>query len=114
MKAIESYSFGKMVYDGRTYTSDLIIFPDRVFDNWWRLAGHHLHMEDLQDVLKEKPDVLIIGTGKMGVMKVPKALIEELKQKDIELYVEKTQEAVRIFNSADKTKKVVGAFHLTC
>lgn len=114
MKEIESYSFGKMVYDGRTYTSDLIIFPDRVFANWWRLEGHHVHMEDLKEVLEEKPDVLVIGTGKMGVMKVPEGLIEELKQKDIELVVEKTGEAVRIFNSADRTKKVVGAFHLTC
>jgi hypothetical protein len=114
MREIESYSFGKMVYDGRVYTADLIIFPGRVFSNWWRLAGHHLHMEDLVEVLAEKPDVLVIGTGKMGVMQVPGALREELKQKGIELVVEKTGEAVRVFNSADRTKKVVGAFHLTC
>ena len=83
-------------------------------ENWWRKEGHHLHIEDLKEVLEEKPDILIIGTGKMGVMKVPTALQEELRQKNIEVIVEKTGKAVDIFNAADKSKKVVGAFHLTC
>jgi len=33
---IESYSFGQMVIDGQEYTSDLIIFPDRINSSWWR------------------------------------------------------------------------------
>jgi hypothetical protein len=27
---IEAYEFGRIVYGGKTYTSDLIIYPDRV------------------------------------------------------------------------------------
>lgn len=111
---IEAYSFGKMVYGGNVYTSDLIIYPGGVAPSWWRLRGHFLQMEDLTGILKENPDILIIGTGKMGVMKVPGELKKQLVQKDIELYVEKTEKAVEIFNNSDKTKKIIAAFHLTC
>jgi len=111
---IEAYEFGSMTYGGKTYTSDLIIYPDRVDSSWWRSKGHLLQMEDLKDILKEEPGILIIGTGAMGVMKVPKELKKQLEEKNIELYVERTGEAVEVFNSADKSKKIIGAFHLTC
>lgn len=111
---IEAYEFGSMVYGGKTYTSDLIIYPGRVDSSWWRLKGHLLQIEDLKDILKEEPGILIIGTGAMGVMKVPKELKKQLEEKNIELYVQRTGKAVEVFNSADKSKKVIGAFHLTC
>lgn len=111
---IESYSFGKMVYGGQTYTSDLIIYPDRVDASWWRQQGHLLQMMDLEEILKENPHILIIGTGYMGVMKVPAPLKKHLKNKGIELHVERSGKAVKLFNSVDKTKKVIAAFHLTC
>jgi hypothetical protein len=111
---IDAYEFGRMVYRDKTYTSDLIIFPDRVNPSWWRLKGHLLQIEDLNEILEEEPDILIIGTGAMGVMKVPEELEKRLKEKDIELHVERTGKAVEIFNSANKTKKTIAAFHLTC
>lgn len=111
---IESYSFGKLVYNRKTYTSDLIIYPDKVDPSWWRLHGHLLQIQDLTDILKEKPDILIIGTGNIGVMRVPAKLKEELKNKNIDLYAIRTGKAVKIFNSADKSKKIIAALHLTC
>jgi hypothetical protein len=80
---IEHYSFGKITVDGQTYTSDLIIYPDRVDASWWRKEGHNLQPEDLKDVLNAKPDVLIIGTGFFGVMRVPKETTDYLKSKGI-------------------------------
>ncbi len=114
---IDAYRFGKMVVQGKTYTSDLIIYPDRVDVSWWRIEGHLLHPEDLKEILKAKPAVLIIGTGASGVMKVPKELVKQLEEKNIKVYVEKTGKAVEIFNSLDKSDKsrdVIAAFHLTC
>jgi hypothetical protein len=111
---IEAYEFGRMVVGGKTYTSDLIIYPDRIDSSWWRLKGHLLQMEDLKDILKEEPGILIIGTGAVGIMKVPKELKKQLEEKNIELYVQRTGKAVGVFNSVDKSKKVIGAFHLTC
>ncbi len=71
-------------------------------------------MQDLREILKENPDILIIGTGNMGIMKVPNELPEQLQGENIEIYVERTKKAAEIFNSTDKTKKVIAAFHLTC
>lgn len=111
---IDAYSFGSMVVDGKEYTSDLIVYPGKIDGSWWRQKGHLLQMDDLQEILAVKPNVLIIGTGNMGVMKVPDNLREELTAMDITLYVEKTKKAVEIFNNLPDKKDVIAAFHLTC
>jgi hypothetical protein len=111
---IESYAFGRMDVDGRTYTSDLIIFPDRVNDSWWRKSGHNLCLEDIEDVLQEKPEVLVIGTGFYGIMGVEKEVKSHLQSKGIELITAKTEKAVQSFNGLASKKKTIGAFHLTC
>jgi len=112
---VEAYSFGEMIIDGRRYTSDVIIRPDGVLDNWWRREGHKLHMEDLEKALEVEPEVLVIGTGYSGLMKVPRELLEELKERGIEVVVEETRRAWRTYNElASSGRKVVGAFHLTC
>lgn len=62
---IDSYEFGRIAVDGKNYTSDVIIFPDKVLDGWWRKNGHSLHLQDLKKVLEAepKPEVLVVGTG---------------------------------------------------
>ena len=37
---ISAYRFGKIHIDGRAYSSDVIITPERVVDTWWRKQGH--------------------------------------------------------------------------
>ncbi|MGQ4894413.1 MAG: Mth938-like domain-containing protein [Candidatus Njordarchaeia archaeon] len=115
MMQIESYRFGEIIINGKTYTQDLIIFPERIRTNWWRKEGHRLHLEDLTEVLEYKPEILIVGTGYDGLMKVPRELIETLEKKGIKVIVKKTKDACNEFNKYIKEKrKVVAAFHLTC
>ena len=47
---IDSYRFGEMLVNGRSYSSDLIIFGDRIEDQWWRENGHLVRAEDLVEV----------------------------------------------------------------
>lgn len=114
VKMIQSYSFGRIVVDGCEYTSDVIIFPDRVKGNWWRIEGHSLHPEDLEEVVEEEPDVLVVGKGSSGLMTVPSETKEYLKSRGIELIAEPTKKACQTFNELSKKKKAVAAFHLTC
>ena len=115
MMQIESYRFGEIIINGKTYTQDLIIFPERIRTNWWRKEGHRLHLEDLTEILEYKPEILIVGTGYDGLMKVPRELIETLEKKGIKVIVKKTKDACNEFNKYIKEKrKVVAAFHLTC
>ncbi|MEW5746452.1 MAG: MTH938/NDUFAF3 family protein [Nitrospirota bacterium] len=110
---IDHYSFGKIVIGGNTYTKDVIIFPERVFSPWWRREGHLLRMEDLGEVLKEKPEVLVIGRGFSGVMEAPDDLVQELAIEGIRVVVKNTPEAVGIYNILNVAKKAA-ALHLTC
>jgi len=111
---INSYSFGNIVIDGKSYSSDVIVFKNLVKSNWWRADGHSLCIDDLQDVFKKKPEVLIVGTGAMGVMDVPQDVIDYVKKQGIEIIVCKTDEACERFNKLVEEKNVVAALHLTC
>jgi hypothetical protein len=111
---IERYSFGSITIDGRTYTSDVIIYPERVDASWWRKEGHNLNIVDLKDVINAKPEVLVVGTGSPGLMKVPKETLSHLESKGIEVHVSLTAKAVELFNDLQSERKVIAAFHLTC
>ena len=111
---IEHYSFGKITIDGKTYTSDVIIYPERVDSSWWRKEGHSLHIVDLKGVIDEKPEILVVGTGYSGMMVVPEETISYLRSKGVEVQVARTEKAVEFFNKLSKDKKVIAALHLTC
>lgn len=111
---IDDYSFGKIIIEGKTYTSDVIVYPDRVDSAWWRQEGHVLQKADLKDILAAKPDILIVGTGDSGLLSVPEGTLKFLESHNITVHVEKTAKAVELYNKRPADKKVIGAFHLTC
>ncbi|UCF13825.1 MAG: Mth938-like domain-containing protein [Thermoplasmatales archaeon] len=111
---IDSYSFGRIVIDGKTYTSDIILYPDRVDDGWWRKSGHLLQKEDLKDIIEYNPEILIVGTGTYGLMNVLDETKQFLELKEIELKAEETGKACKIYNELKEKRKVVAALHLTC
>ena len=111
---VDSYQFGVIVVNGRRYTSDVIIYPDRVDDNWWRREGHSLSPRDLGEIVGEKPDILVVGTGNSGLMQVSAPTCRWIKQEGIKLKVEPTQTACQTYNQLQKTHKVIAALHLTC
>jgi hypothetical protein len=112
---IEKYNFGQILISGKKYNSDLIIFADHIYDNWWRKEGHNLCIDDVKEIINKKPDILIIGTGYFGLMKVPKELIENIKLSGIkQVIVKKTGDACTEFNKLHKKNNLVAAFHLTC
>jgi hypothetical protein len=111
---IESYNFGQMNVGGVTYTSDLIIFVDHKKSNWRRIEGHKLHVADLGDVLRAKPDILVVGTGYYGLMEILPETSKRLQTDGIRLIAEKTGKAYKTYNELTKSSRTVGVFHLTC
>jgi len=111
---INSYDFGHIVIDGKTYTSDVIIYPDKVNSSWWRKEGHELCPDDLEDALDQKPDVIVVGTGSPGLMKVLHETEKLIKSQGIKLIVQPTKEACQNYNQISTYQKVIALLHLTC
>ena len=98
MNVIDSYQFGEIVINGRQYSSDVIIFPGRVRDNWWRKRGHQLCLDDIAEVLTENPEVLVVGIGDPGLMKVLPEVPPAVEAQGIELIVETSEKACHTYN----------------
>jgi hypothetical protein len=110
---IDSYSFGKIIIDGKAYRSDVIIFPDRIKANWYRIKGHEVSPSDINEIIEAKPNLLIIGTGAYGLVKVSQETKELLRKNSIELIAKPTKKACEEYNRR-KSEKVIAGLHLTC
>ena len=112
---IGAYQFGRINVDGRAYTSDVIVTPERVVDTWWRKEGHKLAVVDLADVVAAKPDIVVVGTGYLGRMTVSEEARRYLEAQGISVRAARTRQAVQDFNQLqDQQTRVVAALHLTC
>ncbi|HDQ14422.1 MAG TPA: hypothetical protein ENN41_06375 [Sediminispirochaeta sp.] len=111
---IESYSFGKMVVDGETYTDDLILYPDAIQSRWYRKEGHELSIDDLPEVVKRRPQVLVVGTGSSAQLHIFETTKKKLLEYGIEVVAAPTDRAVNYYNRLKSKKHTIGAFHLTC
>lgn len=73
-----------------------------------------MYVEDLEEVLKAKPEIMVVGAGYYGFMKVLPETKKHLQAEGIKLIVEKTGKALKTYNERLQSNSVVGAFHLTC
>ena len=106
---INSYTFGSITINNQKFTKDLIIFPDYITSNCRRKNGYFLTEVDITEIIDSKPEVLIIGTGASGLMKVYDKIKDKLKSLGIEIIIKKTADAVIEYNRIYKDKKVVAA-----
>ncbi len=113
---IDSCEFGGMVVAGRSFGSDLWILPDgSIQDGWWRKDGHRLHREDIASLVATRPEVLVVGTGIYGRMRIDNDIEPYLKSRRIEMQSAWTKEAASLYNQlSEQGRRVAACFHLTC
>jgi len=111
---IDSYEFGLIIINGKRYSSDVIIYPDKVKDDWWRKEGHLLGVDDLEDVIEENPEVIVVGIGNPGLMRVLPETEKHIKSKEIKLIIQSTPDACKSYNQLSSSQKVIALLHLTC
>ncbi len=111
---IDKFSFGKLKIKHETYEdSDIIIFWDGEIIE--KEKTHNLTERELEDIILKEPEVIVIGTGSSGMVKIDPEVEKTIKNEQIDLIKEPTEKAVEIFNNLLKQKKrVAGYFHLTC
>lgn len=111
---IDDFVFGCVVIDGQPYTQDVVIYPDRVQEGWLRKAGHRLDPGDLEGILEEKARTLVVGTGEVGLMRVPRETLEYLESNGFEVILQPTTEACETYNRLAELGPIIAALHLGC
>jgi hypothetical protein len=111
---IESYRFGELAVDKQVHSKDLIILPEGVVAGWWRKEGHNLLPEDLEAVMAARPEVLVVGKGAYGRVRIAAETRQALQEHGIELIAENTKKACQTYNQLRLQKRVAAALHLTC
>jgi len=120
MPKINSTEFGSITIDNIVYNQVLIIgnkVVEREYEKLKSLFGtsHRIGEWELENLLKEDPEIIIIGTGQDGMLMVDANIMDIIKEKGIFLVIEKTSKAIDIYNQEiEKGKKVNAIIHTTC
>jgi len=116
---IDGLEFGRITIAGRTYSTDVLIFPDGgVQDQWWRARGHLLSREDLAPLLAVNPGEIVVGTGVHGRMRPAAGLVSALAAEGVRLTLLPNAEARAEYNQrvqqGAEGLRLAACFHLTC
>ena len=112
---ITDFSFGRIIANGQTYSTDIKIVQGTLVPDWWRRSGHTVEIEDVQDALDTELEILVIGKGQPGYMRAADALRQHLAERNIKLIEEPTAKAIETFNRFFKEgRRIAGGFHVGC
>jgi hypothetical protein len=111
---IDSFVFGSFVVDGKKFDSNISII-NGVARQARYLEGHILVESDFDKLIAARPEIIIIGTGASGVVRVQEEIRQLIESNNIKLIIERTGEACDTCNDLVKDGKKVCAFlHNTC
>lgn len=94
---IQRHTPGAVTIDNQCYQTSLIVFPDRIIDNWPISRVAALSIPALQVVIDAKPEVFLLGTGDTQIFP-PIALLGELARINRSVDVMDTAAACRTYN----------------
>ena len=96
-RLITDYGPGSISVDGVAFRNAIMISPEAIVENWFEDDISSLELEDLEPVLKQKPEILIVGSGTNHRFPPPRLMVE-LAQQGIALGVMSTSAACRTYN----------------
>lgn len=113
MIKIDFTKFGEVSINGKIYYSDMLVCWDGKIE--FRVKKHIFDMDDFIALLKMKPEVIVIGTGQTGIVKISDEVRQTAEDKKIKLYVDPSPKAVDMFNGlVAQGKKAIALIHTTC
>jgi len=74
---IKAYKPGEITINDKTYTQSLIVTPYTLIKDWRPQSIDDITKEDIEQILKLKPEIILLGMGTQAVMPPP-----ELRQFD--------------------------------
>ena len=110
---INGTNFGSITVDGKRYPHDVWIFADGSIRR--RDRDHEFTLDELDVLLERRPELVIVGTGQSGCVKIANESIEHATKRGVEVRSDVTPNALERFNEAIRTRRrVAGTFHVTC
>ncbi|MBU3934391.1 hypothetical protein KKC00_00235 [Patescibacteria group bacterium] len=117
---IEEYNLGYIVIDGERYGHDVEVRWTNEVLPWPLKEQHLIDTGEISRAVGQNPEIIVIGTGKSGLAKVGKEAQDFIKEKGIELIIDRTEEAIKTFNVINEAsleeegiqKRVIGFFCL--
>ena len=116
---IISSGWGEMVVETIGRAKDVKLWPGggRPWD-WAEYGTGHsrgIQQGDVEELINKGCRVVILTTGRMKRLKVPRNIVDVLKGQSIEVVVADTKKAIQLYNDyAEKGMAVGGLFHSTC
>ena len=111
---IEDHKFGSFVVDGRMYLGDIKIINNKA-RHWEDRRKHILTFDNISDLIESNPEIIIIGIGNSGLLKVPENIKEIIMGRRIKLFIDKNLNAIKKYNEAlSENRKAAALFHATC
>ena len=119
MVKVDSFSFGSIVVDGKKYGHDVLLFPDGSVKErkggFWKFGSHAIRKDEVEQLAKANPEVIIVGTGTSGGAKLTLDAESYLKETKLELLSLPSQEAVdRLNQLVGEGKRLAALIHITC
>lgn len=112
MPKIDNSYFGAIIVNGRKFDSDVIL--DWTGEIRSRSGSHAFTKADFNDLMMRDPEVIVVGTGTAGNVKVDPAVEVAARLQGVELIARTTPQAVLEFNKHVKRRKAVAVIHVTC
>ncbi|MGB8365992.1 MAG: Mth938-like domain-containing protein [Rhizomicrobium sp.] len=116
---IDRSEFGSVTIDGKTYGHDVVIgLSGHVWKRKKKLSkklygtSHTISEAEAEAVFEKGSDLLIIGTGQEGNVRLSPEAESYLAKKGCKVLLEPTQEAIKSFNRAHGHK--IALMHVTC
>ncbi len=116
---IEDTKFGSITIDGKTYDHDVIIrLSGKVEKRRKKLSkekystSHLVSKEEAKFVYEEGCDLLIVGAGQEGNVRLSPEASDYFDNKGCKVTMQATPEAIRSFNRSREKK--IGLMHVTC
>ena len=115
MVRIDSTEFGSITIDGETYRNDVVVFWDGQVHEIRTYLRHVFGEPELKEILIKGPELIVIGTGDSGLLKVSEEVKRKCEQNAIELLYDISKKAIVKFNeNVVKGKRVIAFIHVTC
>lgn len=112
---ISSTQFGSITINGRTYEHDVIVTWEGKVKEANVKTRHVFGKVELAQLLLERPEKIVVGTGQNGYMKISPEVSVFAEKKKLKIVEKPTPEAMKKFNEiVHEGKKVVAYMHVTC